>query len=206
MTASKGRCEMVLHKLLLLVSSILLLSACALRGAQRDEIPSKSGAFFAAEIEGDVVQYIWLEAPKRIEPGTQPVRVFMATTNPPEMKVPSMIDVPCELSSPDESLELGPATLPFEFLENGEFKSSYTWRACPKCDEQCYMPFEYTLYIAGTISQDTVSMELALLHFGKPAPVPFLDAELRKAEQTAKEPRMRCGGQGCDGIHFVNTN
>jgi hypothetical protein len=197
---------MVLRKLLLLAASTLLLSGCALRNAKRDDVPSESGTFLAAEVEGDVVQYIWFEAPKRIEPGTQPVRVFMATTNPPKMKIPSMIDVPCEISSPDDTLELGPATLPFEFLENGQFKSSYTWRACPECDEQCYMPFEYTLYMTGRMNQDTASMELALLHFGKPAPVPFLDAELRKAEQASKEPRMSCGAQGCNAIYFVNTN
>ena len=73
-------------KQLFLASLFFLLSACGSSG-EVEQIPSESSTYMAAEIKHDLVQYIWLELPKHIEPGTQSVRVFIATTNPPRTMV-----------------------------------------------------------------------------------------------------------------------
>jgi hypothetical protein len=190
----------MLNKKIFLIG-LILASVCILNIGSGQTLKSRS--FIATGIEDSRVQYIWLELPERIEPGRQSVRVFMATTNPPKMILPTMSDVPCMLSNPNEFLAFGPIALPFEFEENGKFKSSYTWLACAKCDHDCYMPSDFTLYITGTIRQDVVSLELAMYHYGKPAPVPFVNVELRKA-QTAEEPRMECNRhRECKDIYYV---
>ncbi|MBI4788469.1 MAG: hypothetical protein HY782_15670 [Chloroflexi bacterium] len=99
-----------MSRIQLCLASLLLLalSACG-SPAKPEPTPSTSRTYLAAQIEHFLVQYIWLELPERVQPGMQSVRVFMATTNPPKMMVPTMIDLPCVLASPDDSLEFGPA-------------------------------------------------------------------------------------------------
>ncbi len=195
----------MLSKQLFLASLFSLLSACGSSGAL-EQVPVKSTAYVVSGMEHYLVQYIWLDLPKQIEPGTQSVQVFMATTKPPKAMIPTMIDLACALASPTESVELEPVALPFEFDDTEQFKSTYTWVSCAKCDKQCYMPSEYTIYMTGAIRQEIVSIELALLHFVKSAPVPFLKVELYKSAQASMEPRMKCSRYECTGIYYVKAH
>ena len=50
------------------------------------------------------------------------------------------------------------------------------------------MPSEHTLCMIGGIRRDSVSIELAILHFGKPAPGPVVNIEPGKADQASSNP------------------
>lgn len=173
------------------VCFILLLSACASAEVYSSEPLPESTIYLAEGIDNAIIQFIWLELPAQIEPGSADVRLFLAKTEPPEPSIPNPTNLRCLLTSEDESAILGPERVPFEFNEDGTFSGIYTFRACPECIE-CYMNFDYTLEITGAIAEQTVTLDIAVKHIGLNVPGSFVSAELALAGDTSREPRITC--------------
>ena len=184
---------------------ILLLSACSSPEVYSSEPLPDSKIFVAEGVENARIQFIWLELPDPIKPGIADARLFLAKTEPPEPNIPNPSELRCILSSEDEYAILGPERVPFEFMENGTFTGSYTYRACPECIE-CYMNWDYTLEITGSILQETVFLEIEIQHFGHNIQGSFVSAELELASNSNEEPRIACNQMiECKEIVFVTN-
>jgi hypothetical protein len=189
--------------IIIAVCVILLLSACSSPEVYSSEPLPESIIFKAEEIDNAKIQFLWLELPAPIKPGFADVRLFLAKTEPPEPTIHNPNELQCILSSENEYAILGPERIPFEFKEDGTFLGSYTYKACPECIE-CYMNWDYTLEITGSISQETVLLDIAIQHIGHNVQGSFVSAELALASNTNKEPRISCNHTiECKEIVFV---
>lgn len=185
------------------VCIILLLSACSSPKVYSSEPLPESTIFVAEGIDNTIIQFLWLELPAPIEAGLADVRLFLAKTEPPEPIIPTPNELRCKLSSANEYAILGPEKILFEFKEDGTFLGSYTYKACPECIE-CYMNWDYTLEITGSLSQETVFLDIAIQHIGHNVQGSFVSAELALARNTNKEPRITCNRAiDCKEILFV---
>jgi len=197
--------EMMITRQIIFISVwvLMLLSACSpLEAFIQDPLPETTN-FVAEGIDNPRIQFLWLELPSQIEPGSANVRVFLAKTDPPEPIIPNPNELQCKLSSANDYFFLGPEKIPFEFKEDGTFIGSYTYKACPECIE-CYMNWDYTLDISGLISPETVSIDIAIKHMGHNVQGSFVSAELSSASDTTKEPRISCNQTiDCEQIKFV---
>jgi|GEM_PF-3046135 hypothetical protein len=206
---SKGFRNMLMNirpTLFMKVCVILLLSACSSAEVYSSEPLPESTIFVAEGIDNAIIQFIWLELPAQIEPGSADVRLFLAKTEPPEPSIPNPTNLRCLLTTEDESAILGPERVPFEFMEDGTFWGSYTFRACPECIE-CYMNFDYTLEITGAIAEETVTLDIAVKHIGLNVPGSFVSAELALAGDTSHEPRITCNqALECAQIVFADKD
>jgi hypothetical protein len=191
-------------RILLALFVILLLSACNSPEVFSSEPLPKSTIYVAEGVENPIIQLLWLELPDPIKPGLADARLFLAKTEPTEPTIPNPNELRCTLSSANEYAILGPERIPFEFNEDGTFSGSYTYRACPECIE-CYMNWDYTLEMTGTISQGTVFLEIAIKHFGHNVQGSFVNAELVIVSDARKEPRTSCKQMiECQEIVFSN--
>jgi hypothetical protein len=189
--------------IIIAVCVILLLSACSSPEVYSSEPLPESIIFEAEGIDNAKIQFLWLELPAPIKPGFADVRLFLAKTEPPEPTIPNPNELQCILSSENEYAILGPERVLFEFKEDGTFLGSYTYKACPECIE-CYMNWDYTLEITGSISQETVLLDIAIQHIGHNVQGSFVSAELALASNTNKEPRISCNHTiECKEIVFV---
>ena len=198
-------CAMINNKLtiFLAVCSILMLSACSSPEVYSSEPLPDSIIFLAEEIDNEKIQFIWLEIPASTEPGIEDMRLFLAKTEPPEPTIPNPNELRCLLSSENETAILGPERVPFEFREDRTFTGSYTYKACPDCIE-CYMNWDYTLEITGTILEETILLDIAIKHFGHNVQGSFVSAELALASNSNKEPRIECNRKiECKQVKFV---
>ena len=190
-------------RLSLLIFIILFLSACSSPEVYSSEPLPNSKIYIAEGIDNARIQFLWLELPDPIETGLADVRLFLAETEPPEPIVPTPNELRCELSSPDEFAILGPERVPFEFMADGTFAGSYSFIACPECVE-CYMNWETTLEMTGMVSQDVVTLDIAIKHLGLNVQGSFVSAELVLASNTNEEPRITCNQMTeCQEIVFV---
>ena len=147
----------------------------------------------------------WLEVPKSLGTGEDYVRLFLAKNEPPEPAIPNPNDLRCILSAENEFAVLGPEKVPFEFMDDGSFTGSYTYRACPDCIE-CYMNWDYTLEMTGSISDETVLLDIAIVHFGHNVQGSYLSTELTPAKNAKTEPRIQCNRLiECDRVKFVTV-
>ena len=191
---------------LLFVCIILLLSNCSSPEVYSSEPLSESNIFMAEGIENEKIQFIWMEIPASIKSEEEFVRLFLAKTEPPEPTIPNPNELRCILSSANEIAILGPEKIPFEFKENGEFKGSYTYKACPPCIE-CYMNWDYTLEMTGTIAEETILLDIAIKHFGHNVQGSYVSAELQLVPNANREPRITCNQNiSCKGIEFVKRD
>ena len=182
---------------------LLILSNCSSPEVYSSESLPASKIFMAEGIENEKIQFIWLEIPTSVKPGEEFVRLFLAKTEPPEPTIPNPNDLRCILSSENETAILGPEMIPFEFKESGEFKGSYTYKACPPCIE-CYMNWDYTLEMTGTIAEETVLIDIAIKHMGHNVQGTYVSAELKLVPNQNKEPRITCNQTIlCKDIKFV---
>ena len=189
--------------IIIAVCVILLLSACSSPEVYSSEPLPESIIFEAEGIDNAKIQFLWLELPAPIKPGFADVRLFLAKTEPPEPTIPNPNELQCILSSENEYAILGPERVLFEFKEDETFLGSYTYKACPECIE-CYMNWDYTLEITGSISQETVLLDIAIQHIGHNVQGSFVSAELALASNTNKEPRISCNHTiECKEIVFV---
>jgi hypothetical protein len=148
---------------------------------------------------------IWLEVPRSPQLGEEIVRLFLAKNEPPEPTIPNPNDLRCILSAEDEFAILGPEKVPLIFMDDGNFTGSYTYRACPDCIE-CYMNWDYTLEMTGSISDETVLLDIAIVHFGHNVQGSYLSTELTLAKNTKTEPRIKCNRLiECYKIKFVTV-
>ena len=194
-------------KLILLALCIILpLSNCSSPQIYSSEPLAESNIFVAEGIKNEKIQFIWLEVPVSIKPGEEFVRLFLAKTDPPEPTIPNPNELRCILSSENEKAILGPEKIPFEFGENGEFAGTYTYKACPPCVE-CYMNWDYTLEMTGTIAEETIQLDIAIKHFGLNVQGSYLSAELQLVPNANREPRITCNQAiRCKDIIFVRRN
>ena len=189
--------------ILISVCFILLLSACSSTEVYSSEPLPESKIFIAEGIDNTIIQFIWLELPVPVKPGLADVRLFLAKTEPPEPTLPNPTGLQCKLSSENEYAIFGPESIPFEFKEDGTFLGSYTYKACPECIE-CYINWDYTLEITGSISQEKVFIDIAIQHFGLNVQGSFVSAELAIDKNSNKEPRISCNRSiECKEIEFV---
>lgn len=187
----------------IVVCVILLLSSCSSPEVYSSESLQESKTFVAEGVDNARMQFLWLELPDPVTPGVADVRLFLAKTEPPEPNIPNPNELRCSLSTDIDYAILGPERVPFEFMENGTFFGSYTYRACPDCIE-CYMNWDYTLEITGSISQETVLLDIEIQHFGLNVPGSFVSAELVLARDSYKEPRIACNRLiECKDIEFA---
>lgn len=191
--------------ILITVSLVFALVACSSPEVYTSQPLPDSVIYMADGIENEKIQMVWMEVPKSLEAGEQMVRLFLAKHEPPEPTIPNPNDLRCILQSDDEFAILGPEKVPFDFMEGGSFTGSYTYRACPDCIE-CYMNWDYTLEMSGSISDDTVLLDIAIVHFGHNVQGSYFSTELTLAKDTKKEPRIKCNRLiKCKGIKFVNV-
>ena len=190
-------------RLFLALYIILLLTACSSPEVFSSE-PLPESIIFAAEgVDNARIQFLWLELPASIEPGLADVRLFLAKTDPPEPTIPNPNELRCILSTENDNGILGPERIPFEFKEDGTFSGNYTYKACPECIE-CYINWDTTLEITGTISQETVFLEIAIKHMGHNVQGSFVSAELAIVSNANQEPRITCNRMiECKEIVFV---
>jgi len=189
-------------RLFLTVSVLLLLSGCNSPVEYSSEPLPESTIFVAEGISNEKIQFIWLELPSPVKSGIADVRLFLTKTEYPEPTIPNPNELQCSLSE-NETAILGPERLPFEFYDDGTFLGSYTYKACPECIE-CYMNWDTTLEITGMILEETVSLEIAIKHFGHNVQGSFVSAELRLVSNPDKEPRITCNREiECKKIRFV---
>jgi hypothetical protein len=161
--------------------------------------------YMADGIDNEKIQMAWMEVPKSLRPEEQMVRLFLAKHEPPEPTIPNPNNLRCILGSGDDFAMLGPEKVPFEFMEDGRFKSNYTYRACPDCIK-CYMNWDYTLEMTGSISEETVLLEIAVVHFGHNVQGSFLSTELTLTKNANKEPRIKCNRSiECKRVKFFNV-
>ena len=186
--------------------ALLFLSACSLLDVNTSKTVSESSVFMAQDVDNEIIQFIWLELPVSIKPGSADVRLFLAKIEPPEPTIPNPNDLRCGLSSSDEYAILGPETITFEFNEGRTFEGNYTYKACPDCIE-CYMNWDYTLNITGSVSRKSVLLDIAVQHIGLNVPGSFMSAELEPARNYIQEPRISCNQSiECKEIKFVDRD
>ena len=195
----------VKQSILLFTSVGLMLGACSTPDVYSSPPLPESVVYRVDGIENPKIQMAWLEVPKSLQPGDEYVRLFLAKNEPPEPTIPNPNDLRCILSAEDEFAILGPEKVLFEFTENGSFTGSYTYRACPDCIE-CYMNWDYTLEMTGSISGNVAFLDIAIVHFGHNVQGSYLSIELALAKNPNKEPRIKCNRLiECDEVRFVTS-
>ena len=189
----------------ILLTVSLTLPACSSPEVFSSQPLPESVIYMADGVENSKIQMVWLEVPKSLQPGEEYVRLFFAKNEPPEPTIPNPNDLRCILKSDDEFAILGPEKVSFEFIDDGSFTGSYTYRACPDCIE-CYMNWDYTLEMTGSISGETVLLDIAIVHFGHNVQGSYLSTELAVAKKINKEPRIKCNRLiECDKVKFVTV-
>jgi hypothetical protein len=181
----------------------LLLSACSSPEVYSSEPLQEPLVFIAEGVDNPRIQFLWLELSDPIVPGIADARLFLAKTEPPEPNIPNPNELRCILTTDNDYAILGPERVSFEFKEDGTFLGSYTYKACPECIE-CYVNWDYTLELTGSISQETVILNIAIQHFGHNVQGSFVSVELALANNTNQEPRITCNRMiECEEIVFV---
>ena len=131
------------------------------------------------------------------------IRLFLAKIIPPEPTIPNPNELRCTLISANETAILGPERIPFEFKEDGTFVGSYTYKACPDCIE-CYLNWDTTLQITGTVLDETILLVIAIVHIGHNVQGRYLSTELGLVNDADVESRITCNRLiACDEIEFV---
>jgi hypothetical protein len=190
---------------LLSLCAVFIFSNCSSPEVYSSEPLAESNIYIVEGVKNEKIQFIWLEIPTSIEPGEETVRLFLAKTDTPEPAIPNPNDLKCTLSE-NEKATLGPERIIFEFMDNGEFAGSYTYKACPPCIE-CYMNWDYTLEMTGKITEDTVLLEIAIKHFGHNVQGDYVSAELHLVPGEKTEPRITCNQKiQCKDIFFVTRD
>jgi hypothetical protein len=190
---------------LIAVCLALIPSACSSPEVYSSQPLQDSVVYIADGIENQKIQMLWMEVPKSLGPGEKYLRIFFAKHEPPEPTIPNPNDLRCILSADDQFAILGPEKVLFKFMEDGSFSGSYTYRACPECIE-CYMNWDYTLEMTGSISDETVLLDIAILHFGHNVQGSYLSTELTLAKNTKTEPRIKCNRLiECKQVKFVTV-
>ena len=185
---------------------IFLLPGCSSPEVYSSDPLADSYIFVADGIKNEKIQFIWLEIPASLIPGEKYVRLFLAKTDPPEPAIPNPNELRCILLSENEKAILGPEKIPFDFKENGDFEGNYTYKACPSCIE-CYMNWDYTLEMSGTITEETIQLDIAIKHFGHNVQGSYVSAELHLIPDANTEPRITCNQAiQCRDIIFVTRD
>jgi hypothetical protein len=129
----------------------------------------------------------------------------MARTDPPGMLVPTETELPCLIQAENEYLDLRPVALPFDFDGEG-FSGSYSRTACASCVE-CYMNWETTMEIVGTVEQNSGSLAVGIRHMGHNIREDYLRIELRPEQPSSQEPRIQCRrANDCLDVKFARRS
>ena len=165
-------------------------------------VPPDISVYQAHDIANRQINFIWIELPSNLNLGTNDIRVFMARTDPPGMLIPTETELPCIIQSENEYQDLRPVTLPFEF-DGRQMVGSYTWKACASCVE-CYMDWDTTMEIVGTMKQDKMDLAIGIRHMGHNIQDDFLGIDLWTEEPSSREPRILCRrSNDCMNMEFA---
>ena len=179
-----------------------VLCACSQASIDEGVVPTDVTVYFVEDIPHQQINFIWIELPLELDPGENDVRVFMARTDPPGMLVPTETELPCIIQSEEEYLDLRPLTLPF-VVDGAQIVGSYSWMACASCVE-CYMNWETTMEIVGTIEQNKMELSVGIRHMGHNIQDDYVQLKLLQEEPSSKEPRIECRrASDCLDIEFV---
>ena len=193
---------MNIHKLFSVGALGLLLVACGKLPVSDKFVPQDVIIYQADEISNRQINLIWLEVPSSLDVGANDVRVFMARTDPPGMSVPTESELPCIVQADGKYLDIRPVTLPFEFVGSQQARR-YKCMACASCVE-CYMDWETTMEIVGTIEQDKIDLSIGIRHMGHNIQDDFLRVELWPEEPDLREPRILCRrANDCMEVEFA---
>jgi hypothetical protein len=157
--------------------------------------------YMARDIDNPQVHFMWIELPSTLEPGSNPVRVFMARTDPPGMLLPMVTELPCILEDSEGFLDVRSETLVFDYAE-GQLAGSYTWGACASCVE-CYLDWDTRMEINARAAGESLIVSIGFRHMGHNILQDYMQVELPMVKTTDKEPRILCGQSECKRVQFV---
>lgn len=193
---------MRVYQLLLVGILSLVLVACGGTPFKGGILLSDTSVFQAQDIDNRQIQYVWIELPSNLNLGSNETRVFIARLDPPGMWVPTEPELPCITHSESEYIDLRPVPLGFEF-DGKQLMGSYTWNACASCIE-CYMDWDTTMEIVGTVRQDKIDLSIGIRHMGHNIQDNYIQIELQRESPNSKEPRILCRRSfDCKDVEFV---
>jgi len=156
----------------------------------------------AADLHEQWVNFLWVEIPDSDGAGTFPGRLFVASGDPFGTIVPSMIDLPCQLSSGTQAADLVPAPVEIEFDGAGNLKTSYAWRSCSKCSE-CYMVWDFELDLQGHKTEEALIADVVLNETFHQHPMQILSLKMPEVTDACTQPHMSCrAGGACSAVRF----
>jgi len=180
----------------------LLLAGCASLTGPDCEASDSVRVYQAADIDGQLIDFIWVELPNAAAEGTFPGRLFVASADPAGAIVPTMIDLPCDLSSGASAIGYSPAPVEIEIHAAGSFKTSYSWGSCPRCSE-CYMHWTFSLDLEGHIADGSLAAKVVLNETFHSAPMEIASLQMTEVTQECAEPYMSCrAGGDCSRVRF----
>lgn len=180
----------------------LLLVGCASLASPECEAPETVRVYQAADIDEQWINFVWVEIPGSVAEGTFPGRLFVASADPVGAVVPSMIDLPCQLSSADDAVAFSPAPVEIEFQGSGNFKTSYAWKSCAQCSE-CYMQWTFSLDLQGHVDEGFLVADLVLNETFHSAPMKIVSLKMPEVTQACTQPHVSCRpGGDCSAIRF----
>jgi hypothetical protein len=175
----------------------LMLCAC---DQPRSEVDTK--IYLAQDIDNRQIQFVWVELPMELTPGSNEIRLFMARINPPGMLVPTETELPCIIQTEGKYMDLRPISLPVDF-DGEQITGSYTWNACASCIE-CYMDWDTTLEFTAGIGEERMDLSIGIRHMGHNIQDNYLQIELLEEVPDSKEPRILCRRSfDCQDVEFM---
>ena len=184
----------------LLVCITLLMAGCASFPVCQ---ASKSvHVYEAAHIEGEWINYVWVEIPSAATVGTFPGRLFVTSGDPVGAIIPTMIDLPCQVSSPKDAVDLSPAPVEIEFKAADDFKTSYPWRSCAPCSD-CYMVWTFSLDLQGHTTEGFLDAKMVLNETFHQYPMTIVNLKMPEVTQSCTQPHISCRAGGeCREVRF----
>lgn len=157
----------------------------------------------ASHVQGQLISFVWLEVPRTIGPGRFPGRLFVASAAPVVAIVPTMIDLPCELSAGVGAIDLLPAPVEMVSSADGHLQTNYSWGGCSRCS-QCYMSWTFSLDLQGQITNDSLVADLVLNETFHAEPMKIVSLRMPEVTQSCTQPHIVCrAGSKCDPIVFA---
>lgn len=158
--------------------------------------------YLAQDIDNRQIQFVWVELPLELTPGSNEIRLFMARLNPPGMLIPTETELPCIIQTEGEYMDLRPISLPVDF-DGEKITGSYTWNACASCIE-CYLDWDTTLEFTAEIGENLMDLSIGIRHMGHNIQDRYLQVELSEVEPDSNEPRILCRRSfDCQNVEFV---
>jgi hypothetical protein len=180
----------------------LIAAGCGLLPTPTCDAAGTVRVYQATQIKEQWINFLWVEIPASDAAGTFPGRLFVASANPMGAVVPSMIDLPCEVSSSNPVVNYVPAPVEIEFDGAGGVRTSYAWKSCARCSE-CYMLWDFELDIKGRVSAGSMVADVVLNETFHQHPMQILSLKLPEVTKACTQPHTSCRAGGeCSDMKF----